>query len=145
MMKRGVSRFFQAVIVVIGIAAFTFLLWEPTVEGRNIHSTFFEIYFTDPFLAYAYTASIPFFVALYHGFTLFGYAARNELFSQHSIKALRTIRYCAVAIVGFVVVGVIWILLGETDDRPPVLGMGVFATCVSVAIVVATAKYEKRL
>jgi hypothetical protein len=57
--------FLQAVIVLIGIGALALMLWEPHIEGRNAHATLFEIYFNDPFLAYAYLASIPFFVALY--------------------------------------------------------------------------------
>ncbi len=53
-----------------GTGALALMLWEPHLEGRNAHGTIFEIYFKDPFLAYAYTASIAFFVALYQIFTL---------------------------------------------------------------------------
>src|SRR6516225_2542756 len=87
--------FLQAVIVLIGIGALPLMLWEPHIEGRNAHSTLFEMYFKDPFLAYAYTASIPFFVALYQAFKLLGYAGQNNVFSQEAVKALRTIKYCA--------------------------------------------------
>jgi hypothetical protein len=52
--------FLQVVIVLIGIGVLAFMLWEPHVEGRNAHATVFEIYFHDPFLAYAYIGSIPF-------------------------------------------------------------------------------------
>jgi DUF2975 family protein len=55
--------------------------------------------------AYAYVASIPFFVALYEGFKVLGYAGQNKVFSPASVKALRTIKHCAIAIIGFVVVG----------------------------------------
>ncbi len=50
-------------VVFLGIGALGFLLWEPHLEGRNAHATTFEIYFHDPFLAYVYVGSIPFFVA----------------------------------------------------------------------------------
>ena len=63
-MKRSSTIFLQVVIVLIGIGALAFLLWEPHVEGVNAHATFFEVYL-DPFIAYAYIGSIPFFVALY--------------------------------------------------------------------------------
>ena len=72
-MKRSSTIFLQVVIVLIGIGALALLLWEPHIEGRNAHATLFEIYFKDPFLAYAYIASIPFFVALYQAFKLLGY------------------------------------------------------------------------
>ena len=44
--------------------------------------TLFQIYFNDPFLAYAYIASLPVFVALYQAFKVLGYAGQNEVFSQ---------------------------------------------------------------
>ena len=71
------------------------MLWEPHVEGRNAHATTFEIYFKDPFLAFAYIASVPFFVGLYQAFKLLGYAGQNKIFTQEAVKALRTIKYCA--------------------------------------------------
>src|SRR6195256_2485457 len=108
-MKRSSTIFLQVVIVLIGIGALALLLWEPHIEGRNAHATPFEIYFKDPFLAYAYIASIPFFVALYQAFKVLGYAGQNKVFSQEAVKALRTIKFCAIVIVGFVAVGEIFI------------------------------------
>ena len=99
--------------MLIGIGALALMLWEPHIEGRNAHATLFEIYFKDPFLAYAYIASIPFFVALYQAFKVLGYAGQNKVFSQAAVKALRTIKYCAIAIIGFVAVGVIFIMFGD--------------------------------
>src|SRR5512134_485626 len=100
-MKRSSTIFLQVVIVLVGIGALALMLWEPHLEGRNAHATVFEIYFKDPFLAYAYVASIPFFVALYQGFKVLGYAGRNQIFSRPAVNALRTMKLCAIAIVGF--------------------------------------------
>src|SRR6476659_1802846 len=107
-MKRTSTIFLQIVIVALGIGALALLLWEPRVEGRNAHATNFEIYFKDPFLALVYIGSIPFFVALYQAFKVLGYAAQNQVFSQAAVKALRTIKYCAIGITGFVAVSVIF-------------------------------------
>ncbi|QHS52560.1 DUF2975 domain-containing protein [Edaphobacter sp. 12200R-103] len=100
-MKRSSSVFLQIVIVLIGMGALALLLWEPHLEGRNAHATLFQIYFKDPFLAYAYIGSIAFFIALYQAFKLLGYAGRGEVFTQRSVKALRTIKHCAMTLVGF--------------------------------------------
>src|SRR5260221_3123869 len=100
-MKKSSTVFLKVVIVLIGIGAFALMLWEPHLEGRNAHATLFQIYFNDPFLAYAYIASILFFVALYQAFKLLGCIGRNEVFSQRSVKALGTIKYCAMSLVGF--------------------------------------------
>src|SRR3954465_12148967 len=112
-MKRSSTLFLQVVIVLVGIGALALMLWEPHIEGRNAHATVFEIYFNDPFLAYAYIASIPFFVALYQAFKVLGYAGQNKVFSQEAVKGLRVIKYCAISIIGFVAVGEIIIMLGE--------------------------------
>ena len=80
-MNKSSTIFLQGVIVLIGIASLAFMLWEPHLEGRNVHATLFEIYFKDPFLAYAYIASLPFFVVLYQAFKVLGYARLNKVFS----------------------------------------------------------------
>ena len=137
--------FLQAVIVLIGIGALALMLWEPHIEGRNAHGTLFEIYFKDPFLAYAYLASIPFFVALYQAFKALGYVRQDKTFSQASVKALRTIKYCALAIIGFVAVSVIFIVFGDKDDRPAGVFMRFLITVPSAVIATAAAKFERFL
>ena len=144
-MKRGSTIFLQVVIVLIGIGVLAFLLWEPHLEGRNVNATLFEIYFKDPFLAYAYIGSIPFFVALYQAFKLLGYIRRNEIFSQRSVRALRTIEYCALAIVGFVAVSVIFMIFGDRDDRPAGVFMRILIAFPSIVIGTAAAVFERIL
>jgi DUF2975 family protein len=137
--------FLQAVIVLIGIGALFLMLWEPHIEGRNAHATLFEIYFKDPFLAYAYLASIPFFAALYHAFKVLRYIGQNKAFSQEAVKALRTIKFCALAIIGFVAVGELFIVLGNSDDRAGGVFIGVLITFGSVVIATAATMFERIL
>ncbi len=119
------------------------MLWEPHLEGRNAHATLFEIYFKDPFLAYAYLSSIPFFVALYQAFKLLGYIAENKFFSQASVKALRTIRACALAIVGLVAGAELFIVLGSSDDRAGGVFVGILIAFGSVVIAAVAAVFER--
>jgi hypothetical protein len=144
-MKKSSTIFLQFVIVLIGIGALALLLWEPHIEGRNLHATLFEIYFKDPFLPYAYIASIAFFVALYQAFKMLGYAGQNKIFSQQAVKALRTIKYCAMAIIGFVAGGEIFIMLGNSDDRAGGVFMGILIAFGSVVIATAAATFERIL
>jgi hypothetical protein len=144
-MKRGSTIFLQVVIVLLGVGVLALLLWEPNLEGRNVNATLFEIYFKDPFLAYAYIGSIPFFVALYQAFKLLGYIRRNEIFSQRSVRALRTIKYCALAIIGFVAVSVIFMISGDRDDRPAGVFMRILITFPSIVIGTAAAVFERIL
>src|SRR5882724_9816359 len=115
-MKRSSTIVLQIVIVLIGVAALAFMLWEPLIEGRNAHTTLFEVYFNDPFLAWAYTASIAFFVGLYQTFKLLGYIGKNMVFSQPAVKALRTIRYCSATLVGFVVAAEAYLFIVRPGD-----------------------------
>jgi len=146
-MKKGSTIFLQVVIVLIGIGALALLLWEPHLEGVNAHATTLsEIYFDDPFLVLVYAGSIPFFIALYQAFKLLSYIGRNEVFSQRSAKALRTIKYCAIAIIGFVVVEEIFIMLNHgDDDAAGAVAMGLVITFVSVVIATAAAVFERLL
>ena len=144
-MKRGSTIFLQVIIVLIGVGALTLLLWEPHLEGRNAHATLFQIYFNDPFLAYAYIASISFFVALYQAFKVLGYVGSNKVFSQAAVKALRTIKYCAIAIIGFVAGGEVFILLNKSDDRAGGVFMGILITFGSVVIATAAAMFARIL
>jgi hypothetical protein len=137
--------FLQIVIVLIGIGALALMLWEPHIEGRNAHATLFQIYFNDPFLAYAYIASISFFAALYQAFKVLGYARQNKIFSQASVKAVRTIKFCATAIVGFVALGEIFILFGDSDDRAGGVFMGIIIAFGAIVIAAAATVFERIL
>ena len=145
-MKRSSTIFLQVVIVLIGIGTLALLLWEPRIEGRNAHATLFEMYFKDPFLALVYIGSIPFFVALYQAFKVLGYAGQNKVFSEAAVKALRTIKYCALATIGFVVVEEIFIMLNHGSDDPAGgVFMGVLITFGSIVFASAAAMFERIL
>jgi len=149
-MKKSSTVFLQVVIALLGVLVLGLMLLEPRLEGRNVHATLFQIYFTDPFLAYAYLGSLPFFVALYHAIKLLGYAGQNKVFSQAAVNALRTIKYCALlqaaAIVGadaYLVISAR--LLGGTDDPAGALALGIIATFTSIVIATAAAVFENIL
>ena len=145
-MKKTSTIFLQAVVVLIGVGAFTLMLWEPHIEGRNAHATLSQIYFHDPFLAYAYTASIAFFVALCQAFKLLGYVRRNEVFSKRSVKTLRTIKYCALTIVGFIVPALTYLFIVRPgDDIAGGVFMGLLISFISLVVATAAAVFEKTL
>jgi hypothetical protein len=147
-MQKSSTVFLRIVIVLIGVAALALLLWEPQVEGVNKNRTNFEIYFQDPFLALVYAGSIPFFMALYQAIRALGYVGRNQVFSPEVVKALRIIKYCALAIIGFVVVEEMWILLmsGRDNDNPgaPIF-MGMLIILPSIVVATVAAMLERIL
>src|SRR6478672_11568843 len=145
-MNRSSTIFLQIVIVLIGIGALALMLWEPQIEGVNAHATNFEIYFKDPFLALVYAGSIPFFIALYQAFKVLGYVRQNKVFSPEAVKALRTIKYCAIAIIGFVAGAEIFIMLHHGDDDPAGgVFMGILITFGSIVVAAAATMFERIL
>lgn len=146
-MKRSSTIFLQIVIVFIGIGALALMLWEPHLEGVNAHAGFFEVY-ADPFILLVYAGSIPFFIALYQAIKVLGYVGQNKVFSLKAVKALRTIKYCALAIIGFVVAEEIFILATnnlDSDNPGAPIFMGLLITFGSVVIAAAAAMFERIL
>ena len=145
-MKRGSTIFLKAVIVFVGIMALAGLIRFPLTEGRAANLDLFSIYW-DPVIVYMYVASIPFFVALYQAFKLLGYIGKNKVFSLNSVKALRTIKYCAIAIASFIVVGEVCLIITQhgNDDMAGVISLGIITTFISIVIATAAAIFEKLL
>ena len=145
-MKRISIVFLQAVIVLIGIVALVILIWFPLTEGRATNLDLFSIYF-DKFILYAYAASIAFFVALYKAFKLLGYIGQNKVFSSNSVKALKSIKYCAIILIILIVMAGVYIRIfhSKEDDPAGFLAMCMLTTFVSIVVATAAAIFEKIL
>ena len=93
-----------------------------------------------------YTGSIPFFFALYQAFKVLEYIRANKVFSPEAVKALGTIKYCALAIIGFVVTEEIFIMLNHgNDDAAGGVAMGIGITFISIIVATAAAVFERTL
>jgi len=140
--------FLQAVIVLFGLSALAFLLWEPRLEGRNENATFFQTYFNDPFLGYAYTGSIAFFVALYSAFRLLTYVARGEALTKYSINALKRIKICSIILASFVVGFEIYLFTIQRKIEEDIAGgvmMGLVLIFGSVVVATTAGVFQKVL
>ena len=145
-MKRSSSLFLKVVILLIAVVALAGLIWEPQTEGRNVNADQFSIYFRDPFLAYMYAASIPFFMALYQAFKLLGYIERNQVFSPISVKAVRNIKHCAITFSGLIGLGILFVrLFAKDDDAAGFTALCIFAIFASIVIATAAAVFQKLL
>jgi hypothetical protein len=84
-------------------------------------------------------------VGLYQAFKVLGYAGRNQIFSQAAVNALRTIKYCAIGLVCFVAISVIFMISGDPDDRPPGIFMRILVAFPSIVVATAAAMFERVL
>lgn len=145
-MKRIPVVFLQGVIVLIAIIAITLLIWMPQTEGRAANLDLFSIY-ADPFILYGYTASIAFFIALYKAFRLLGYIGHNKVFSVESVKALRSIKFCGIALAILIILAGLYIRLFHAKDDDPAgfLALCILTTFVAIVVATAAALFEKIL
>ncbi|MDB5441251.1 MAG: hypothetical protein JWM33_3678 [Caulobacteraceae bacterium] len=144
-MKKFPALFLQIVIVLIGIGAAALLLLEPRTEGVNAHATTFEIY-SDPFILLVYAGSVPFFVGLYQTVRLLRHLGQGQAFSPLAVRNLKLIKYCAMAIIAFVVVEEIVIMLNHgEDDAAGGVFMGVIITFGSVVVAAVATVFERTL
>lgn len=145
-MKQSSTLFLKFVIFLIGAVVLAGLLVFPHFEGRNDNADLIHIYFQDPFLAYIYISSIPFFIGLYQGFNLLGYIDKNIAFSELSVKALRTIKYCAFIICIMLAGAMKWIFaFAHDDDAPGVVLIGIVIIFASFVVGTFAAVLQKLL
>lgn len=132
--------------MLIGIVALAIMIRFPSTEGRAENLDLFSIY-SDPFILYGYAASIPFFIALYKAFKLLGYIGQNQAFSQNSVRALRSIKYCTIVLSIFIVMAGLYIRIFHNKDDDPAgfLALCILTTFVSLVVATAAAVFEKIL
>ncbi|MGM0829253.1 MAG: DUF2975 domain-containing protein [Bacillota bacterium] len=97
-------------------------------------------------LVVMYVSAIPFFVALYQAIRLLSYIDKNHAFSELSVKALKNIKYCATTISIVYVAGMpLFFLMGEIDDAPGVILIGMMFVFAPLVIAVFAAVLQKLL
>jgi hypothetical protein len=144
-LKQGSTLFLKIVISLIGTVTFAGLIWFPQTEGRAADLDLVSIY-ADPLIIYTFIGSIPFFVALSQGFKLLGHVDHNRVFSPSAVKAVRNIKYCAIATAGLIVLGLLFIRFfasGEDAAGPTALGM--VTTFASIVIATGAAVFQRLL
>ncbi|MGF3104716.1 DUF2975 domain-containing protein [Rossellomorea sp. DUT-2] len=93
-----------------------------------------------------YVSAIPFFVALFQAIRLLSYIDKNDAFSELSVKALKNIKYCATTISIVYVAGMpLFYLMGERDDAPGVIVIGMMFVFAPLVIAVFAAVLQKLL
>ncbi|WP_282137211.1 DUF2975 domain-containing protein [Rossellomorea aquimaris] len=103
-------------------------------------------YLINGILVVMYVSAIPFFVALYQAIRLLIYIDKNNAFSELSVKALKNIKYCATTITILYVAGMpLFFLMGEIDDAPGVIVIGMMFIFAPLVIAVFAAVLQKLL
>jgi hypothetical protein len=146
-MKKVSIVVLQGAVVLLGVCALVFMLWEPHLEGRNVHATLFEMYFKDLFLAYVYASSILFFTMLYQIIILLGHVGREEIHSQAIGAIFRTIRHCASGLIALILGAETYFFIFQRtkDDIAGGVAIGLFLIVAFAAVAISTVQFEKHL
>ena len=144
---KGETLFLKAVIVLMALPVLAVCIFVvpplAVFAGELIDGVPFLQHF---FMAALYATAIAYFAALYQTLKLLGYIDRNIAFSALSIKALKNIKRCALAIAGLYILCLPVILyMAQVDDAPGLGGMGLVITFGALVIAVFAAVLQKLL
>lgn len=138
-MERGSTFFLRTIIALIGLLVLGICVFA---LPRTIGS--FDIGGYDPILLGMYLPAIPFFYALFQGWRLLANIDKNEAFSVSSVRAFRSIKYCALIISGLYAAGMPYIFyVADKDDAPGVVAIGLVIIGASFVIATASAVFQK--
>lgn len=146
-MKRGTTLFLKIAVILMGIpvlALCIFVVPEIANFAAELYPDMASIKYL--FLIDLYAAAIPFYFALYQAFKLLSYIDKNKAFSGLSVRALKTIKYCAITISVIFVLGMpLFYLVAEIDDAPGVIVIGLVIIFASMVIAVFAAVLQRLL
>ncbi|TWT05336.1 DUF2975 domain-containing protein [Planococcus sp. CPCC 101016] len=146
-MSRSSTLFLKTVIILMGLPALAGCIYGLSRFDPN--SPYWALPELEklqyPLLVGMYIAMVPFFIALYQTLKLLSYIDRNQAFSDLSVKALKTIKYCAITIIIVYIIKLPFLyLLTKADDAPGIL-IGIVVIFASLVVAVFAAVLQKLL
>ncbi len=89
-------------------------------------------------VAAMYTAAVPFYLGIYKGWILLSLVDKGNVFSKHSVAALRSIMYYAglISLIYLVTLPLFYLWQDEVD-APGLLVIGLFLFCMPLIVSVA--------
>ena len=144
---RGSTVILRSAIAVIGLivlAICAFALppaWAASAEEFPSYS-----YVGYGVLTALYIAAIPFFIALVQAMKLLRYIDKNEAFSMSSVKALKIISHCGIAIsVVFTAAIPFFYVWGDREDAPGLIVIGMFLIVAPITVSVFASVMQRLL
>lgn len=136
-MKHGSTLFLKIAVIFIGIPVLALcIFWVPG----------FVNYLSYPILIGVYATAVSFFFALYQALKLLSYIDKNKAFSELSVKALKSIKYCAVTISIIYTVLIPFLFpIADADDAPGLIGFPIIIVFASIVIAVFAAVLQRLL
>ncbi|MDQ0230175.1 DUF2975 domain-containing protein [Metabacillus malikii] len=144
-MKLGSTLFLKIAVILIGSPVLAITVFGIYWLANNpANPDYAHILY--PIVIGIFASVVPFFAALYQAFKLLNYIDKSMAFSEHSVKALKNIKFCAMIISFLYVVVLPFIfLVAELDDAPGLIIIGLVPIFASIVIAVFAAVLQKLL
>ncbi len=137
-MKSGSTLFLKSTVAFIGLGSLGIVIYmlasiRPAAAGPYY-----------PVVLLIALGVVPFLIALGEAFKLLIYIDKGTAFSELSVRALRNIKGCAIAIAALFAAGMPYIhRAAEIDDAPGVILLGLMIVAASAVIAVFAAVLQK--
>jgi hypothetical protein len=145
--KRGSTLFLRVATLAIGtvvLALCLFALPAAWLAVDNEYSTHTYVFYA--ILICMYVAAVPFFVGVYQVLRLLSYIDKNKAFSELSVKALRLIAYCGVAISAVYAISLpFFYIWADNDDAPGLIIIAMAFILAPLIITVFSAVLQRLL
>lgn len=139
-MKQGSTLFLKSVIWLIALAVLALCV---IIAGVSISGNAGMLL---PMMLVILLTAVPFFFALYQGMLLLKYIEKGTAFSEVSVKAIQSIKYCAFAISALYGASMpLIIYLAEKDDAPGAVVIGLVFIFAPLVVGVFSAVLQKLL
>ncbi len=140
-MKQSSTIILRGAVLAISLVIIALCVWVLPMGLRSETVSGYR-----PIILGMYVTVIPFFIAVYHVWKLLAVIGRNNAFSQHSVKALDVIKYCAMTISILYAAGMPYVfIVAERDDAPGVILIGLIITAASAVVATFAAVLQKLL
>ncbi|HDR4732708.1 DUF2975 domain-containing protein [Bacillus anthracis] len=146
-MKQGSTLFLKTAVILMGIPVLAMCIFLVPNIGNFAAKLYPEMAYIK-YLVFInlYATAIPYYFALYQTFKLLNYIDKNNAFSELSVKALKNIKYSALAISVLYVLGMpLFYLVAERDDAPGIIVIGMIIIFASMVIAVFAAVLQRLL
>lgn len=131
-MEKSSTIFLRLVIIGIAIAVAAVCIFVLPAAILSDKTGYYV-----PVLLGMYVPAVPFFAALFQAFKLLNFIDQNKAFSEASVKSLKVIKYCGLAIsASYVGLMPFIFVAAELDDAPGVILVGL--VFIFASFVVAT-------
>ncbi len=140
-MKHGPIIILRATVIFIGLVVLALCMF---VLPSGIKSELAGDFDYGAIFLGLYVPAIPFFFALHQALKLLSYIDMNKAFSELSVRALKNVKYCALAISGLFLASMPYIFyVADRDDAPGVAAIGFVIIGASFVIATTTAVFQQ--